>query len=468
MRFAPLLVGPAVALTAALALAPPGPAAPVSPHAVVAPSGYRARRSLPDSVLLRISGTEDVTRRRFVRAVRLLGGNPDSLTPATRDQFLELVKEQRVLSARAIQAGGAWEHSDSMQFLGERDNILIRAALSDQFTRVEARRRAAGEPDLDDQALGMAARETLMRELKPVYDEELLKRVGSYFAELPQPTPDMSPRKQLEVVAINPKVPAGDTLKVLARSALGEFTVAELLADWRRLSSVYRPHVGDAEALRAVVQNSLFERFIRRAADDPALLSRPEVAAVIADRAEYHAVSHYLQREVVAKVPTDSLTLLAHYRANLHRFDRPARAVMVLLSLEDSTRADSLARRFRVPGEAESLAFRAQRGGVNYTHVATLASDSALYREAVRTGVGGVNGPVRGDAAWRVFRVLSLDPAVTQPFADVRESVLRSWYDVETERRIRALLEQLKRAARFERNEPALRALVLPAARKRP
>ena len=116
----------------------------------------------------------------------------------------------------------------------------MRAALADQFTRVEARRRALGQPDLDEQAMGVAARESLMLELQPVYDEELLKLVGSYFAELPEPTPTMSPQQQIELTHKLPSIPAADTLKVLARSRLGEFTVADLLLDWRRLASVRR------------------------------------------------------------------------------------------------------------------------------------------------------------------------------------------------------------------------------------
>ncbi len=442
------------------------PAAPTA-HAAAAPGATRpaaARapgRPLPDSVLLRIQGREDVTRRRFERAVRLLGGNPDSLTPTTRDQFLDLVIEQRVLAARALSAPQPWARADSLQFLRERDNILLRAALSDRFTDIERRRRALGQPDLDEQGMGVAARESLMAEIRPVWDGELLRLLGSYFAELPQPTSAMSPREQLAIAATVPSVPAAETLKVLARSKLGEFRVAELLADWRRLSSVYRPRVTDDEGVKALVQNSLYERVVREAAADPALEKRGEVAAVIADRREYHGVSSFLQREVIGRIPTDSLTLERHYRAHLADFDRPARAVLVLLTLDDSRSADSMARRLAVPGEAESLAFRAQRGGVRYTHVATLASDSALYRLAVRAGVHGVAGPDRVETGWRVFKVLSLDERSRQAFADVRGQVERAWYELESERRIRSMLDGLKRAARIERNEVALRKLVV-------
>jgi hypothetical protein len=438
---------------------------PTSPHTVLAPPGFVVH-PMPDSVLLRING-EEVSRRRFQRAIRLLGGKPDSLTPPDRDRFLELVIEQRLLAARATRDARPWDHADSMEFLGERDNVLLRAALAEVFTRIEKRRRALGQPDLDEQAMGVAARESLMLELKPKYDEELLKLIGSYFAEMPQPTPDMSPRQQMEVTMRPPKIPAGDTLKVLAHSRLGEFPVARLLEDWRRLSSVYRPHVTDNEGVRALVQNSLFEQLIREAADKPAVLARPEVAAVIADRVEYHSVSNYLQHEVVAKMPTDSLTLLAYYKAHTPEFTRPPRAVLMIMTFDSLAAADSLAHRLKVPGQAETLLVRALRSGVSYQHEVFAKSDSALYAQAQRLGVGAVVGPEKAEGVWRVYKVMSLDGSQPQPFTVVRPLVERAWYEVESERRIRALLDQLKKSARIQRNEPALRALVLSSPKPR-
>jgi hypothetical protein len=474
MRFAPLMLMHVLLVTVAAAAAPPTtppgspPVAPAprnaSPHTVVAPSDYVAR-PMPDSVLLRING-EDVTRRRFTRAVRLLGGNPDSLTPPDRDRFLELVTEQRLLAAKATRDPRPWEQADSVEFLSERDNILLRAALSDQFTRIEQRRKALGQPDLDEQAMGVAARESLMLELKPVYDEELLKLVGSYFAELPQPTPAMSPRQQIELTKLVPKVPAADTLKVLARSRLGEFTVARLLADWRRLSSIYRPHITDNEGVRGLVQNSLFEQLIRDAAAQPALLERPEVAAVITDRIEYHSVANYLQHEVVAKIPTDSLTLLTYYKAHKTEFMRPPRAVLLIMTFDSLAAADSLAHRLTIPGQAETLSVRALRSGVSYQHEVFAKSDSALYAQAKRAGLGAVVGPDKAEGVWRVYKVMQLDSnSEVQAFSKVRPLVERAWYEAESERRIRALLDGLKKTAHLQRNEPALRAIVLSSPR---
>jgi hypothetical protein len=410
---------------------------------------------------MRIDDREDVTVRRFRRAVGLLGGDPDSLTPADRDRFLDLVLEQRVLAAHAIKSGLPWTATDSARYRGERDNTLLRAALSDEFTAVENRRRAAGQPDLDGQALGAAARDSLMLELKPVYDRDLLRKVGSAFAELPQPTPDMTAAEQVKLLGRAPQVAPEDTGRVLARSSLGEYRVSDLLQDWRRLSSIYRPRIVDDEGVRAMVDNGFFERHLRRAAAEPALARRPEVAAVLQDRIEFHAVNSYLQQTITEKIPTDSLTLLRYFKAHRSDFDQPARTVLVTVMLSDSITADSLARKFAVAGIAESLAFQAQRAGSNYTQVVTAESDSALYARTLAIGLGGVGGPDRIGGTFRIFKVLSVDPRTHQELVAVRERVVQAWLEAESERRIRALLNQLKAAARVRRNEAALRAIVL-------
>src|SRR5262245_35421499 len=224
---------------------------------------------------------------------------------------------------------------------------------------------------------------------------------------------------------------------------------------------MYRPTVSDAEGVRSLAENSLFERHIRKAASEPAIARRPEVQDVMADRLEYHSVTAYLQQELIDGIPYDSVTLAKHHRANAREFDRPARAVLVVMTLASERSADSLARVFTVPGEAESLAFRAQRGGVNYTHAATEKGDSALYRAARAAGVGAVMGPEKVAGGYRVIKVLSFDPVTPQPLSAVREEVKRSWYEYESERRIRGRLDELRRAARVQRNEKALRSLVL-------
>ena len=249
--------------TAAAQKAASAPAAKATPQTTKAPAPAKPARPLPDSVLMRIDDREDVTVRRFRRAVGLLGGDPDSLTPADRDRFLDLVLEQRVLAAHAVKAGLPWTAADSARYRSERDNTLLRAALSDRLTAVENKRRAAGQPDLDEQALGAAARDSLMVELKPTYDEDMLRRVGSAFAELPERDAKMSAAEQVKVMGRMPQVAPADTVRVLARSPLGEYRVSDLLQDYRRLTTIYRPRIKDADGVRDMVENALFERTLR-------------------------------------------------------------------------------------------------------------------------------------------------------------------------------------------------------------
>ena len=459
-----LLASPGSGATPPAATAKPASqkAAPATAKpAAKAPANARPTHPLPDSVLMRIDDREDVTVRRYRRAVRLLGGNPDSLTPGDRDRFLDLVLEQRVLAAHAVKAGLPWMPVDSARFRSERDNTLLRAALSDRLTDVENRRRASGQPDLDEESLGKAARDSLMTELKPVYDDALLRKVGSAFAALPQPTATMKALEQMKVMGQMPEVAAADTQRVLARWPAGEYQVSDLLQDYRQLSPYYRPRIEDAQGVREMVENGLFQRVVRKDADDPALARRSEVAAVIADRVEFHCVNSYLQQAVIMKIPTDSLTLLRHYKAHARDFDQPARNALVVVMIGDSIAADSMAHVFAYPGNAESLAFQAQRAGTNYTQMVTAASDSALYVRTLALGAGAVGGPDRIGGGFRVFRVLSVEPRKPQAFTAVRDNVKQSWYEVESERRIRALLNQLKAAAFVQRNDAALRAIVL-------
>jgi hypothetical protein len=132
--------------TAAPKQAAPAPAKPAAKAPTPTPAAAKPAHPLPDSVLMRIDDREDVTVRRFKRAVRLLGGDPDSLTPSDRDRFLDLVLEQRVLAAHAVKAGLPWTPADSARYAMERDNTLVRAALSDRLTAVEDKRRPSARP----------------------------------------------------------------------------------------------------------------------------------------------------------------------------------------------------------------------------------------------------------------------------------------------------------------------------------
>jgi hypothetical protein len=132
------------------------------------------------------------------------------------------------------------------------------------------------------------------------------------------------------------------------------------------------------------------------------------------------------------------------------------------MTFDSLAAADSIAHRLTIPGQAETLTVRGLRSGVSYQHEVFARSDSALYAQARRAGVGAVVGPDLEEGVWRVYKVMSIDPTQGQTFSKVRPLVERSWYEAESERRIRALLDSLKKTAHIERNERALSSIVRP------
>ena len=439
------------------------PSRPATPHTVVAPAGYRAAHPLPDTVLARLDGRVDITASRFVRATGRLSARPDSLTPKERQRFLDLLIDQQVLADRVAQERWNWTAQESSSAVYLADHLVLQVALDSALSEAAAAREARGEPALDQQALGILVRDSTVDAMKPRWDDARLARVAEAFVALPRPSGGMSVLEQMRIAGAMPHVAPQDSLGVLAETAgaSGEtgspYSTADLLADWKRLNPIYRPRISTADQVRDLVRNGLYERELRRAAAAQGLQRRPAVAAAIAERAEYTNMQHFVGREVYAGLKDDSLTLRRHYREHLADWDLPARATVIRLTLGERAAADEMMRNFTVPGAAESLAVRAGRQGLSYGALVTAETDSALLERVQRAGVGAVLGPDSLADGWRVVKVLSVEPARHRTYDEARVYVQKDWYDREGERRMRALLDDLRRRRRIVVNERWLR-----------
>jgi hypothetical protein len=305
-----------------------------------------------------------------------------------------------------------------------------------------------------------------MAQLAPRWEEQRLAALVPVFAELPEVADEMTPEQMSAALDALPRMPAGDSLAALVHTRDGDLTVADLMASWRRILSAYRPRVATTEDLRAVAANALFERTLQRDAADPALARQPEVAATLADRAEFRATTTLVNQQVIDRVVVDSLAVRRFFRADSLRFATVPRVLCVFVTLSDSAAADSLVRRFRVPGEAESLAFRAQRAGTNFTRGVRQDQDPRFFAEASALGVGGAGGPIHMTDGWLAFYVLGIEPKRARAFEEAYPDAKAAWTNEENDRLLRELLEDERRRLRIERNEPALRRVVTaPAGR---
>jgi hypothetical protein len=422
----------------------------------------------PDSVLAVVSGPAEpgrprtVTRAQYARAWAQLRPpvRPDSLTPAGARRFLDLLVGKEALGLMATGERAAWTVQERAGYDALRDQLALAAALDSALAVTRSALGPAADR-LDRQALGVAARDRAAERLAIAWDDSLTSRLARAFTALPRPTADSSAAAQLRMLAAMPVVDAADTGRVVARSSAGEYRVTDLLGAWARLDPIYRPRVATAADVRDLVANGLFERLLRRDAATRGLANGPAVTARLASEAERIAVSHLVAREVYDRMPTDSLTLLRFYRTHEADWALPTRVRCLALVLEDRAEAEAMAVRLRDAAAAESLAVRARRAGSRWLQDVRADEDSARFARALRAGTGTVLGPDATAAGWEVIRVMAVLPGRMAPFEECRNQVLERWYAEDGERRMQALLERARAAARVEVREAALARLVV-------
>jgi hypothetical protein len=453
----PLLVPTTILLLTAAVSAPRSLAAASGPGCA---SG-KAVRARPDTVLavLRGQGVAERTigRSEFLRVWAQVTppDRPDSLTPGDARRFLELLLDREALVIRAKFEHEAWSAPESASYAILRDHLLMKAMLDSALAGADP---AAGDA-------GLAARDRAMTRFQPLFDDSLLARIARAFAVLTRPSADSSLDAQLRVLSALPRVDPADTGRAIARSRSGDLRVSELLASWSGLDPLVRPRIETAAQVRNLVMNALFSRDLReRAARATAALERrPDIAATLREERERHDVAGLVAREVYARIPVDSLTLLRHFRETEARWAIPTRVRIVSLQLDTRAAAAEMAHRLESEAEAETLAARGARAHAGWTADLAEADDSILFARALRAGPGAVIGPDERPGGWAVTRVVAVLPGRPRRFAEAREEVSRHWIATEAERRTRALALEARRALRIRVNEPALEALARDA-----
>ena len=91
-----------------------------------------AGKALPDSVLAAIGNGRTVTAHAFRKGWALVGaGRPDSLTPESARQFLDLLIDKELLAARAIEETWEFTSIESAQVANVTDRCLYDVVLTE-------------------------------------------------------------------------------------------------------------------------------------------------------------------------------------------------------------------------------------------------------------------------------------------------------------------------------------------------
>src|SRR5262249_40512326 len=144
---------------------------------------------------------------------------------------------------------------------------------------------------------------------------------------------------QIKVLGAMPQVEDSLLPRPVATGRDLRYTVGDLLDAWRHTNPLSRPRVDRADQVRDLVSNGVFERVLRRDGERRQLARRPDIAQALAARREFIAVSHFVAREVYAKIVTDSVTLEQHYREHIDDWSLPLRVRLIRLTLSDRAAA---------------------------------------------------------------------------------------------------------------------------------
>jgi hypothetical protein len=217
-----------------------------------------------------------------------------------------------------------------------------------------------------------------------------------------------------------------------------------------------RPRIETTEQVHDLVRNGLFERRLRSDAERKRLDLHPAIASELQQRREFIAVSRYVDHEVYDKLTPDSTELRSFYAQHVEEYRLPDRVQLIRVVVPTRAEAGRMGARLMNAAEAETLAARARRERINYRVEISARSDSALFARAWKAGPGTVLGPDSTRSGWQVARVTELHPTRLRAFEEVSDGVEQHYVNLEGERRMRELVDGLRKESTVVVNRPAL------------
>lgn len=234
------------------------------------------------------------------------------------------------------------------------------------------------------------------------------------------------------------------------------FTVADLTAE---IEKKYYHGADRAAGERrinkdkaAIFESAAFRRLLLAEAKRLKLADTPEYRRARAEQEEGILFGTFVQRAIVPEVKVEEREAKAHYDAHQRDYTYPQFYKLDGLAFSDAAQAQAALGKLKAgtdlgwlrqnaPGQLPETSRAVQLG----TTVSATSLPDGLARALAGAHVGDVRLWAAPDGAY-VVQVVSETPPATQPYAEVREAIVRKLYADKVEAKMREHVEKLRAA----------------------
>ncbi|HET7498836.1 MAG TPA: peptidyl-prolyl cis-trans isomerase [Candidatus Eisenbacteria bacterium] len=232
----------------------------------------------------------------------------------------------------------------------------------------------------------------------------------------------------------------------------------------------------DPQGYKTLVDRMVTEEALYQAARRSGIQKDPAYRAAVAKAARETLMRQYYQSRMANFPPPTDAQIQAYYEEHSSEFAIPARARVRHIQVATKAKAEALRKRLAAGGLWDALAkanstdkATSDHGGlVGYVtpssdFVPGIGKAPDIVKEAFALKEGETSPPLKSEKGWHLIRVDNVDPARTQPLAEVRQGILGHLSTQAQETLSQTFLDSLKNAAGAVVFEDSVKVASTPA-----
>ncbi|MEA1912798.1 MAG: peptidylprolyl isomerase [candidate division WOR-3 bacterium] len=237
------------------------------------------------------------------------------------------------------------------------------------------------------------------------------------------------PASKGKIVSSRPEFKPEDMDKVLARSAIGEYTIRELEEAIKRLKGA--PPLGKTEIAKKFIEWQVIYNFLTIEAKRLGFHRRPDLSREFRSELINSTIRNWEAHEIETKInPTDE-ELKNFYKQNKENYRKPEKRKVYAIEVKTKEEAKKIkeellrGKSFETLASKKSIGPGAKRGGL--LGYITKVARGAIGKEAFRLRKGRTSNPFKIENGWAIIKVTDIKKSYIPEFSKYRYPISEDW-----------------------------------------